>query len=439
MSSVLQYIVAKQPEKKCSNYLEEKYKPKCKEDYLANDEAKSVIQDYINFERCRILFLYGYSGKQLLCNLFFYKDSRFSVIYFDDHNTIDKKVFFETIVQLSGPQNRSDCLRRVLIFVKFEHFMADTSFNKYYKTVTSMVSGTSTTLPLIVFISASRTLKKVYKKTKIQMCYIERLTQEIIQPKLEALLTEENYSMPQKCLQKLIQQSDYNLQVIYHKLHILFLRYAKGFEFKSTHLNLLSKYAENDTFYSAHDILESVGASNKKTKRTFDDFMQITFTEQILIIDLVYSNAPCFMSLEQTSEVLDDMSYINVYTSPMNYNVYNFYRELFVHVMIIFLLLKFQNYRNSRKKIKCLNNQLNNLPLLTSRNHALISSLSRTNVLDFEMTYRLVLNEMKTFQDCYSVGMHEMAIYTKLRTFLGLDPLTNSEKQEIQHNFFNKI
>jgi energy-coupling factor transporter ATP-binding protein EcfA2 len=346
---------------------EEKYSPKSIDQILGHTDVIQTLQTYFSRDRKDLtkpfLFLYGPpgSGKSTLLEVVL---KTYRKIYIDHDDISDKKAFMTRFENLLRFQYRKPT---ILVFENVDKNFTDNLFNTCYRTVSQYVKKFHIRPPCgLVCTSSHRAIKKNYNKAGIQHLFVNyiqdnqlmiRFIQRVLDNELPPGVS------PTKRIPEVVKASGGSVRRCIQLLKLVIL----GLEVKQTTeidqiIESVLKYKE-DIFCTAHELLHRCLVDKELIPGCHD-----LVSDLPLLNDLIYSNTPFFLTLEDSSKVLDVLAEGDPMFSQVYYHGRWDLRDLYNYVYAGTILKYMAQHRDpSRRKRVLVKNVLNNLATTKKR------------------------------------------------------------------------
>ena len=363
-----------------NDLFEYKHRPKKLDDFVGNKLNVSFLNGWIkaeDFSVKRIILLYGPPGigKTVLSRLLL-KD--YNMILCDSHNMSDKNAFFERIKKiLTTISIESSLFNTKKSSIIIDNIDKNLGEGVYYKKFMDIVEKHNKNNIPIICISSSKKLKKKYNTpSKNLICLLDYPTQKDMTNYCNKIMKIENIDVTNDALKWIIASSRYDFRKILQTFKLLTLSKKKKKKYNKKDIQLILQFSESDIFFSAVEVLDE--AFNDNINRDIQDLMSICYSDQPLIIDLLYSNINQCLDIEQIANVLDGYSDSDVFQTYIYKNKVWDLREYAISSSCIKTIdyIK-KNRKNKIYKLK--KNQLNNLPWSCIKNQRIFSDIKSLN------------------------------------------------------------
>jgi hypothetical protein len=435
---------------------EDKHKPLNLDQFVGNKSAVIQLEKWVdekidnNPNNKPFVILYGPNGvgKTLLSRFVL---TNFNVIVFDFHNMKDKKKFFERIKKcLSNISIEESLLQKKKTAFIIENVDKNLGDGIQYKKFNDLINKYHPFQNPIICINSSNDLKKKYntpsKLLKIYLNYPE--TDELI-IFCNKIAEKERLVINKSATELLIASSKYDIRKILHYMKIL--TYSKNKKITKKEIRKVLNFSESDVFFSAYEILDEI--FNDDVERDINDIITKCYTDQPLIVDLIYSNLG-YLDIETISESLDDISNGDI-KQKLIYKKHAWeLRDYVITDSCVSPLLRIRNNK-TKKNYVIKKNQINNITWNTIKNNKML-----TNIISKSKYTKLKKDELKfaflnIIEPIINKGIkHNTNIendieqmkqlgftvddYHKMKTFVKQKAMNKKEKNKL-NNYFEYI
>jgi hypothetical protein len=362
---------------------EYKYIPETLSSFIGNRSIVKMLQTYISSLKIEtpkqlMAMIYGPSGigKSILANLAL---KEYNVISFDYSNTSEKNTLFDELSKIINSSSiEMSFLKGKLSSIIIENIEKDIGDGANYTKLLSLleVNLTKSKIPVIA-ICSDKFLKKRYA-TPSKILLLELKYPDITEmiEYCKTIIANEQLLIGDTELIQLINGSKYDFRKILHNIKMLSLNYTDK-QITKKEVQRLLNFSEPDACYSAYEMVDEAYNDGIPLKE-FDEILGCSNSEQGNITDLLYSTINTSLNLTDISDMYDSISHGNLIN---RYVFSNQEWELKDYAVISSCLEPYSilNSRKNKKPTKVKKNQLNNLPLLKSKNESIFTGI-KSNV-----------------------------------------------------------
>lgn len=339
---------------------EEKYRPKDIENFVGNKSVIKELREFISKvgkvksrDAKKICILKGPSGigKKTMVNLLL-KD--YNVIRFDSDNMVKKSIFMDNMNKFTDGDSIDDYFsdKKIAIVINgIDELLNAVTF----KELINMLNKKTIEIPIVCTVDANNK----FKYRVLKCCLIISMEYPSLDEYVDFctnLIKCEKITIVKSTIPWIVKHSKYNFKNILHCIKILSLKKVKYT--KKVILKVL-KFSQSDSFLNAHDVVDSV-LNNEYEEDNINENISICYTDQPLIIDLLYSNIIQSLSIDNISKSLDSICEGDIFN---NYIYNNQQWEMRQYSIVSSCVNVFNIIHNNkkRKSYTVKKNQLNNV------------------------------------------------------------------------------
>ena len=292
---------------------EQKYRPVDISGVIGNKESIIELNNWIN---CKIkkehtqnfAILYGPHGigktliTELLLEKTFFKIFELnSDIYPEKKELLEKlqKVLMSVSVQKILSGNKSIAI----VIDSLEQTIGEGTL--YTEFVDLLNKYPPLEIPVICISNSNKLKKKYDTPIKIKIIQLKPPTKEELIGFASNVLENEQKIITEPALIETIEACKYDIRKLLHYLKLYSLSSKKVLN--EENIKNILKFSECDMYLNAYEIIEDF--VKKKSTIPIETRISMCYTDQPLVVDLIYSNIPYLLEIPEIHEILSYLSY----------------------------------------------------------------------------------------------------------------------------------
>lgn len=364
-------------ERKPLDLFEEKYKPSCEEEFYGNELAIEKFKSW-EMRKYALCIVSGAksSGKTTFVDLML-KD--YDVAEFSDN--MERKELFKHLKRLIDTRSVIHQISKknkptAVLIDNAETFLGD---GKNFDEFCNIAEKSSRTVPIVLTVSKLK--KKMNKKTRFLLIDLQPTNITILNKIAKRIIKEEGIKIDNFSKSRIVEKCDNDVRQLMHMLKML--TYSSESKVDKQNVERLVEFSTQDKFYEASSLVDRIyNKTDVEPTETIEEKMRLYDGEQYSTEQLLYSNLTKLDSIDPLVDILESMSYSDVFqkhmyeTQDWDFKDYSLLETCVKSEIVI-----------PKSKYKIGKNCINNLQLNTSKNKTAISKIK----VDIEDVNRLFI------------------------------------------------